>query len=73
MSNLKTERVLMKDDEDLFSLVQRLATSQPQSESWVQIELPFSLLLVAVDRLPSDKARLLHKRLGERLSASSSL
>jgi len=73
MNNSKTERILMKDDEDLFSLVQRLTISQPQSESWVQIELPFSLLLDAVDRLPSDKARLLHKRLGERLSASPGL
>jgi hypothetical protein len=73
MNHLETERTLIKDDEDLFSLVQRVTTAQPQAEIKVQIELPFSLLLDAVDRLPSDKARLLHKHLGERLKAIASL
>jgi len=72
--------ILVKDDGDLFSLVQRLTAEQPpieaesplwRRESWVQIELPFPFLLTTVERLPLDKARLLHRRLGDRLATAA--
>jgi len=76
MSKHQDEHVLVKDDSDLFQLVRRLTSEQPPLEVWsigreaepvIQIELPFSVLLSAVDRLSVDKATLLRRRLEERL------
>jgi len=76
MSKHQDEHVLVKDDSDLFQLVRRLTSEQPPLEAWgigreaepvIQIELPFSSLLSAVDRLSVDKATLLRRRLEERL------
>jgi hypothetical protein len=73
------ERVLVKDDGDLFQLIRRLTAEQPPIEAWdilqeqeplVQVELPFSVLLKAVDRLSVDEARLLHRRLEDRLTSA---
>ena len=69
------ERVLVKDDSDLFSLVRRLTEERPpvewsewEQEALVPIEIPFFVLLNAADRLSVDKARLLYRRLEERLT-----
>ncbi len=71
------ERVLVKDDGDLFSLVRRLTEERPPVEwsEWEQkvlvpIEIPFFVLLNTADRLSVDKARLLYRRLGERLAGT---
>ncbi len=68
------ERVLVKDDSALFSLVRRLTEEQPSVEwsEWEQevlvpIEIPFFVLLNAADRLSVDKARILYQRLEKRL------
>jgi hypothetical protein len=77
MKKEQDERVLVKDDSDLFQLIRRLTDEQPPIETWdiehgaesvIQIELPFSVLLNIVDRLPMDKARLLYHRLEDRLA-----
>ncbi len=76
MSKHPPERVLVKNDSDLFQLVRRLTSEQLPVEIWnagheaepvVPVELPFSILLQAVDRLPVDQARALHSRLENRL------
>jgi len=70
-------RILTKDDSDLFQLVQRLTSVQPPAAAWdmereaepvIRIELPFSVLLQAVERLPVEQANLLHRRLEVRLA-----
>lgn len=72
----QNERVLVKDDSDLFQLIRQLTGEQPPVEFWetkhpvepvIQIELPLSILLDAVDRLPVDEADLLYRRLEDRL------
>ncbi len=77
MSKRQDERILVKDDSDLFQLVRQLTEEQPPIEVWdtlrkreplIQVELPFFALLNAVDQLPTDKARLLYHRLEERLT-----
>jgi hypothetical protein len=77
MSKQQDKRILTKDDSDLFQLVRRLTSEQPPLDAWdigrevepvIQIELPFSVLLNAVDRLPMDKVSLLHRHLGDRLA-----
>ncbi len=69
-----SERVLVKDDRDFFSLIGRLTEEQPpiewQLEPVVQVELPFYLLLVAVDRLPLSQVHVLYQRLENRLAAA---
>jgi hypothetical protein len=76
MSKQQEQQILTKDDGDLFELVKRLADERPpytaldqtsEAESVVQIELPFSTLMQAVDRLSVDKASLLYRRLEDRL------
>lgn len=77
MSKRQDERILVKDDSDLFQLIRRLTDEQPPIEAWnilgeqeplVQVELPFSVLLKAVDQLSVDEALLLHRRLEDRLA-----
>jgi hypothetical protein len=80
---LQTEETptnLDMDESDLFQLVRQLTSEQPPLEVWgigreaepvIQIELPFSILLSAVDRLSVDKATLLRRRLEERLVKTS--
>lgn len=69
-----SERVLVKDDRDFFSLIGRLTAEQPpvewQLEPMVQVELPFYHLLVVVDRLPLSQAHVLYQRLENRLAAA---
>ncbi len=80
MSKQWDERILVKDDSNLFRLVRRLVDEQPPIEVWdvergtepvVQIELPFSVLLNIVDRLTEDKAVLLYHRLENRLAKTT--
>jgi len=82
MSKRQDEHILVKDDSDLFQLVRQLTEEQPPIEVWetmgereplIQVELPFFVLLNAVDRLPTDKARLLYHRLEERLTETMML
>jgi len=60
------ERVLVKDDGDLFSLVRRLTEKSPpvewkeEREVWVPVEILFSVLLGSVERLSEDNVRLLY-------------
>lgn len=75
MSEQQEERVLVKDDGDLFSLVRRLTGERPpvewsewELEALIPIEIPFFVLLNAVDRISVDKARLLYLRLEDRLT-----
>jgi len=77
MSEQQGERVLTKDDSDLFQLVRRLTSEQPpiedigrEAEPIIQIELPLSLLLNVVDRLSVDDASLLYRRLEDRLAGT---
>ena len=81
MKKEQDERVLVKDDSDLFQLIKRLTDEQSPIEPWdighgaesvIQIELPSSVLLNIVDRLPVDKASLLHRRLEDRLAKTTS-
>jgi len=81
MKKEQDERVLVKDDSDLFQLIKQLTDEKPPIEPWdighgaesvIQIELPFSVLLNIVDRLPVDKASLLHRRLEDRLAKTTS-
>lgn len=80
MSRQQDKRVLTKDDSDLFQLVRRLTSEQPPIDAWyigreaepvIQIELPFFVLLNAVDRLPMDKVSLLHRHLEDRLAKTT--
>ena len=73
----QNERTLVKDDSDLFQLIRQLTDEQPPLEVWnilreqeplVQVELPFSVLLKAVDQLSVDEALLLHRQLEDRLA-----
>jgi hypothetical protein len=82
MSKRQDERILVKEDSDLFQLVRRLTEEQPPIEVWdalqereplIQVELPFFALLNAVDQLPTEKARLLYHRLEERLTKTMML
>ncbi len=71
------ERVLVKDDSDLFSLVRQLTEESPpvewkeEREVWVPVEIPFSVLLRTIERLSEDKARLLYQRLEDRLTKTA--
>ena len=78
MSEQQEEHILVKDDSDLFSLVRRLTEEQSPIEwsEWeleplVPIEIPFFVLLNAVDRIPVNKARLLYLRLEDRLTGTA--
>ena len=82
MRKQQDDRHLVKDDSDLFQLIRQLTDEQPPIEAWdiggrmepvIQIELPFSVLLNAVDRLPVDKASFLHRRLEDRLAKTTLL
>jgi hypothetical protein len=76
MRKQQDQQILTKDDSDLFELVKRLADDRPpykafdqtsEAEAVVQIELPFSTLVQAVDQLSVDNANLLYRRLEDRL------
>ena len=63
---------LVKDDNSLFELINQLTEELPPREMTgvednspvsVKIELPFSVLMNVVDRLPFAQATLLHHRL----------
>ena len=80
MNKQQHERVLAKDDSDLFQLVRQLTSEPPPQELWnssreaepvIPVELPLSALLQAVDRLPMDQVRFLHHRLGDRLTRAT--
>ena len=80
MSKQRDDRILVRDDSDLFRLVRRLTEEQPPTEardlergteSVIQVELPFSVLLDIVDRLTEDKAVLLYHRLENRLDRTT--
>jgi hypothetical protein len=80
MINQQNERVFIKEDGDLFQLIERLTDEWPPDEAGdiegdvepaIQIELSFSVLLDVIDRLPVDKAVLLHYRLEERLGKTT--
>ena len=78
MSKQQGGRVLVKDDSDLFALVRRL-TEEPRPIEWseweleplVPIEIPFFVLLNAVNHLSADKARLLYRQLEKRLTGAA--
>lgn len=62
MRKKQNERVLVKDDSDLFQLIRRLTDEQSPIETWdighgaesvIQIELPFSVLLNCEDSFTS--------------------
>lgn len=73
---------LIKDDNSLFELINQLTEELPPREmtvvengslASVKIELPFSVLLSAVDRLPFAQATLLHHRLELRLDNDTNI
>ena len=79
MNKQPDEQVYIKDDSSLFDLVAQLTEElppQPQPTQEIelkqaipiQIDLPFSVLVGAVDQLPLPQATLLHHRLEKRLS-----
>ena len=79
MSKQQNQRVLMKDDSDLFELVEKLTAKYPPLPAWdnllesepaVQIELPFSILFQAIDQLSLDQVILLYWHIEDRLVKS---
>lgn len=77
MNKQPDEQTYIKDDRSLFDLVARLTEElppratqeiEPKQAIPIQIDLPFSVLVGAVDQLPLVQATLLHHRLEERLS-----
>ncbi|MGB0384827.1 MAG: hypothetical protein ACPGWR_08400 [Ardenticatenaceae bacterium] len=78
--NKQSNGTLVKDDNSLFELINQLTEELPPRDKGgveddspvsVKIELPFSVLLNVVDRLPFAQATLLHHRLEERLENST--
>ena len=73
---------LIKDDNSLFELINQLTEELPPREmtamengspASVKIELPFSVLMNVVDRLPFAQATLLHHRLELRLENATNV
>jgi len=73
---------LVKDDNSLFELINQLTEELPSrkmtaveddSPVSVKIELPFSVLMNVVDRLPFAQATLLHHRLELRLENAANV